>query len=372
MKKITNIAFSIIICSLILACSKSDDATPAPTKSTAKSITAFVLSSLTPNVNATIDEANKAISAIVPVGTDLTKLNPTITISDKATVSPESGTVQDFSKSVVYIVTAEDGSKQGYTVTVQAPTNVLFYNAINGVGTLTDNMKFATISTSTMETGWTEVAGIGSNQVLFYNATTGKVMITDNLKITKIKEFTTDKDLVNLVYLGQNRLLFTNSKNGALIYKESVNLTTTFTLPNFGDDFSSYLVVGAAKDQFLVYSSKTDVSFLTDVKTDNTLTDNLSFGKGWTNIVNTGNNGLLFYNSATGVAMLTGNEKPFLKNKDFILAPGFTKIVYVGSNQILFYNSKTGEGLLTDNKTFTKLSATFPTSVGNWTAIVGL
>lgn len=53
---------------------------------------------------------------------DLKKLVPTITISDKATLSPESGTAQDFSnpsKPVVYTVKSEDGIKENkYTVSI--------------------------------------------------------------------------------------------------------------------------------------------------------------------------------------------------------------------------------------------------------------
>ena len=50
---------------------------------------------------------------------DLKKLIPTITVSDKATLSPESGKVQDFSKSVVYTVKSEDGIKENkYTVSI--------------------------------------------------------------------------------------------------------------------------------------------------------------------------------------------------------------------------------------------------------------
>lgn len=60
----------------------------------------------------------------LPVETDvstLSSLAPTITVSDKATVSPASGSAQDFSDlghTKRYIVTAEDGSLQEYSVHV--------------------------------------------------------------------------------------------------------------------------------------------------------------------------------------------------------------------------------------------------------------
>ena len=60
-----------------------------------------------------------SIAVEVPHGTDVTKLKPTITISKDATVSPKSGAQKDFTDSVSYVVTAEDGTtKKTYTVTV--------------------------------------------------------------------------------------------------------------------------------------------------------------------------------------------------------------------------------------------------------------
>ncbi|MDR6563971.1 MULTISPECIES: PQQ-binding-like beta-propeller repeat protein [unclassified Arcicella] len=86
--------------------------------STEKAITKFSFSGLTPVVDATIDEANKKITAVVPPATDITQLTPSITVSDKAMVSPASGKVQDFSREVAYTVTAEDGSKAIYKVLI--------------------------------------------------------------------------------------------------------------------------------------------------------------------------------------------------------------------------------------------------------------
>jgi len=70
-------------------------------------------------VDATIDASTKAITATVPAATDVTKLVPTITLSDKATVSPASGVAQDFSKEVSYTVTAEDGGTVVWKVSVK-------------------------------------------------------------------------------------------------------------------------------------------------------------------------------------------------------------------------------------------------------------
>ena len=67
-----------------------------------------------------IDNTAKTVKVVMPKGTDLTSLAPSVTISDKATVVPATGAVVDFSKGAVsYTVTAEDKSTSVYSVTVE-------------------------------------------------------------------------------------------------------------------------------------------------------------------------------------------------------------------------------------------------------------
>jgi hypothetical protein len=80
-----------------------------------KAITAFAFTS--PAAKGVVHEASHTVTVTVPYGTDLTALEPTITHTG-ARMSPASGTAQDFSSSVTYTVTAEDGSTQKYTATV--------------------------------------------------------------------------------------------------------------------------------------------------------------------------------------------------------------------------------------------------------------
>ena len=124
MKNLTKFLIPIFITIMMIAVAcKKDEPTPTTpttpaTKSTAKDLTKFSFAALSPVVDATIDATTKVITATVPAGTDITKLVPTITISDKSTVSPATGVAQDFSKEVSYTVTAEDGTTQKYAVTV--------------------------------------------------------------------------------------------------------------------------------------------------------------------------------------------------------------------------------------------------------------
>ena len=79
----------------------------------AKDITAFDFAS--PAVTGVI--SGTAITLMVPHGTNLTALVPTITHTG-ASISPNSGVAQDFTNPVIYTVTAADTSTQAYTVTV--------------------------------------------------------------------------------------------------------------------------------------------------------------------------------------------------------------------------------------------------------------
>jgi hypothetical protein len=68
---------------------------------------------------ATINATTHTVSIEVAYTADITSLTPTITLSYGATVIPTSGTARNFTSSVPYTVTAEDGvTYQEWTVTV--------------------------------------------------------------------------------------------------------------------------------------------------------------------------------------------------------------------------------------------------------------
>ncbi|HUW07090.1 MAG TPA: Ig-like domain-containing protein, partial [Williamwhitmania sp.] len=107
--------------------------TTAATLSTATEITGFTLAS----VDGTIDAPNHTVSVVLPYGTDVTALVPTITLSAGATVDPASGVAQDFTNPVTYTVTAEDGVTTMpwmVTVTFAAPEFTATYPKSANVG----------------------------------------------------------------------------------------------------------------------------------------------------------------------------------------------------------------------------------------------
>ncbi len=117
MKLIKNFIMFVIIAGFV-ACGSDSGGNPSESLSSDKDITAFTIL----GINGTIGASD--ISLIVPAGTDLTALVPTITITGES-VSPASGVAQDFTNSVtspvVYTVTAEDATQKVYNVIVGPP-----------------------------------------------------------------------------------------------------------------------------------------------------------------------------------------------------------------------------------------------------------
>ncbi|MDD3608019.1 MAG: DUF5018 domain-containing protein, partial [Candidatus Moranbacteria bacterium] len=89
---------------------------PESQKSSEKLIYSFDIQS-DPEIVGAIDYKNHTISLNIPSSIDVSNLIPSIIISDKAEIYPKSEIHQNFSDTIVYIVTAEDGSTQEYSVT---------------------------------------------------------------------------------------------------------------------------------------------------------------------------------------------------------------------------------------------------------------
>ncbi len=112
------------------------DPDPGYTLRDPKIITAFEFNKLSPTVRGIIDQENKTIRVLVPDGTDVTNLIPTVKYSGK-TIIPDTEEAQDFSDQVPYSVIAEDQSQQTYTVTVTIKEKEPIIASINGVDSIT-------------------------------------------------------------------------------------------------------------------------------------------------------------------------------------------------------------------------------------------
>lgn len=89
-----------------------------PTKSSAKKIVSFEITISNQQYLASIDSLKKSINLTLPFGTAINQLSPSISISSNSIITPASNVPQDFSKLVIYKVTAEDGSSTNYSVNI--------------------------------------------------------------------------------------------------------------------------------------------------------------------------------------------------------------------------------------------------------------
>ena len=80
-----------------------------------------------------VDSLTSKVILYLPYGTDSRTIAPTFGISPKATISPISGSIRNFTSPVNYTVTAEDGfTKKVYSVSVFVPTVIVRRNLAAG------------------------------------------------------------------------------------------------------------------------------------------------------------------------------------------------------------------------------------------------
>lgn len=94
-------------------------------------------------VTGVIDNDASTINVTLPAGSDLSSIAPVIALDDELTISPASGTAQDFSQgAVTYTVTNLEGLTKEYLVTIasQESTNkVVFLGEADCINTLADD-----------------------------------------------------------------------------------------------------------------------------------------------------------------------------------------------------------------------------------------
>lgn len=91
--------------------------------SSEKEITAFTTNGIVGQ--AIINSANGTISLNVSNTTDVTSLSPIISVSNFASINPNSGTPRNFTNPLTYTVTAQDASTKQWTVTITKLTTGL-------------------------------------------------------------------------------------------------------------------------------------------------------------------------------------------------------------------------------------------------------
>ena len=113
--KITNNRFTMPEGNVTISCQWETAAT------TSTGITGFSIN----GVAGTVNNTTNTITITMPRGTDVTKLTPTISTNGVKSLTPGSGETVNFTTSVTYTATMEDGSTKTYTVTVYVEKGTL-------------------------------------------------------------------------------------------------------------------------------------------------------------------------------------------------------------------------------------------------------
>lgn len=158
MKKTIFFLFSFFF---LLSCSKGDGPSEPP-KSSENKILSFRISKENVTHEGVINESlNEIVVDVKEI--DLSEpLSPTITLSERATISPSPNTPQDFSQTVSYEVRAENGDKTIYNVNATSSSNQIFsfglmHNGEQINGEIDENSKIITFDAKGLETN-TEIA----------------------------------------------------------------------------------------------------------------------------------------------------------------------------------------------------------------------
>lgn len=138
-----------------------------------KQIISFALPKVK-TVSVSIDETSGVISVVVPYGTILTDLNPEVSISPDASIVPLASVTQDFTKQVYYTVTASDGSRKVYTISVTSQKQ--------GAALITGFSRDTVRAGETLLVSGKDFGSFGAGiQVVFKNASGAEISIPSKL-----------------------------------------------------------------------------------------------------------------------------------------------------------------------------------------------
>ena len=346
---------------------KEDEAIP---KSSAKAITEFTFADFSPLIIAKIDPITKTITATVPSSADLTKLKPTIKISDRASINPLSGASVDFSKTVNFTVTSEDASTQIYAVTVtkESSSNVVgtafftdVYGGVTGVDTQTGQkvwewqaIAINNINGCTSPTISDNVLYIGfGSQFFAVDITTKKIKWTyPNSGFAKDRFYSCPIVVNGIIYVDNgSNLLAINAQTGVLAWSTNLGGKFSSSSPTIVNDIvyigsdNGFLYAidaktGSQKWKYDLY--KTNSNFK-DVDGNPTVIDGIVY------VLSTDSNGL-----CVGLDAVTGVKKwsvdlPYSNSGASPTIYNGIIYFYLGSKQITAFDAKTGNKIWENN-----------------------
>lgn len=229
--RLTLILFSGILFS---ACQKDD------VPDSDKQVLSFKLESIDPN-RISVKIAADSIIVSVPGNVDLSSLTPSLTFKG-ASISPASGTQQDFNAVKEYTVTANDGTKKIYHVKVQrrdalyigGMVQLLALDTRDGSLLWKDSLNENFVYSNPLLIGNILYCGSTQGNMYAFNARNGKVIWKKTLSTTGIESPATVDG--NMLYVGTNDDYFIalNAMTGEPVweFKTGYNVSTKAVIFN--------------------------------------------------------------------------------------------------------------------------------------------
>ena len=178
------------------------------------------------DISAEINEEDKTVAVLVPNGTDVTKLTPSIVVSAGATYTPEDES--DFTEAVVYKVEAQDKSVVEYTVTVEV--SISQKEALIAIFNANPNNRLTWVFEDEIDT-WDDIEVDENGMVNYLN------LNRKNIKVLP-EEIGSLTSLVELD-LGDHNLATLPAAIGKLINLENLNLEANQSFSKDGFGFTS-------------------------------------------------------------------------------------------------------------------------------------
>lgn len=176
-----------------------------------------------------------AITVSVPYGTSLTAVVPTIAVSEKATISPASGTKVSFvqGEAKTFTVTAEDGTTKVYTVTINVRPEVGSGSKLKaykledawGENSITTYTKYSTANFVTEFTKVVDDFGdiMTNTYTLLYNDKNEVIeKKSETAKESTVYTYNSAGQITTAVYKKNSVLIYTY----AYVYNEAGNLSS--------------------------------------------------------------------------------------------------------------------------------------------------
>lgn len=365
--KLKFLVISLLFTALCIGCTSEDNnAGEPPVLSPEKSIETFIFKAdlntgLAATIEATIDQNNKEITVAFPVNTVVINLRPTIVMfSENATVSPNSEEAVDFTNSVTYTVTAEDGAIQEYTVKseVATQTNITATTITTDTNKNLDKIHFVNETTGYIVGGDTEINSDNDTAIILKTTDGGRTWNTvyTNTGFYTLSVYATS---ATTAYVTTSSNIILKTTDGGVNWQEIEVATNRFFMADikFTDNNTGYIAGSNGANGRLYMTSDAGETWM-NLATNNAVLDNLlisnqlnsiDFPTASTILISGGawNNGTLLKSTDSGVNWEKQHISANIKTTDVNLI-GNTGFL-TGNNGITSVGSELGELFKTIN-----------------------